>query len=351
MNKHILENIEPFNDVLYKNCFYNAYFPVVHHYGRTIMPFLANDIIVYGYNKNEKGIKLNREFVHCEDLEQLSAGIGMYFDKKVECEDPMNDIIDAITCGRPVIVSIDSFYEPFRSDTYRKMHWPHSILIYGYDDDEQVFHIMEHKNRENLAYEKRTIDYLDLVNAYYGYKANFDHIDITNIDISQDFRDMKHGEGHATFFACYAENKGVMDIEKEKSKYSSLFARNISLKKDVINNGLDGLILFMDDFKGYVQEEQCLSKVAEELANTLNTVINAKLLEKYRIGILLDNDPELLSIIDAIIDYWGEIRAAVVKYIYSSKYKQQTFINAIETMQKMIELERGFYCSLFLLAN
>jgi hypothetical protein len=350
MDKFIIESIEPFNDILYKSCFYNAYFSILRHHNISVLPVLANDVIVYRYDK-EKGLNLSWEFIHNEDIERLSDSVGIGIEKKVECEDPVNDVIDAIMLKKPVIVSIDSYYEPFRSDTYKKKHWPHSLLIYGYDDNEQLFHIIEHKNLENLAYERQTIDYIDFANAYYGYKTNFNHLDILKMDTGRDFKDLNHGEENATYFAFYAKGNGCQDDNKEKSRYVSMFARNVLTRKEIIEDGLKCLPLFAEEFEKNTLEEQLLSQAVQVLAPTLNNIINVKLVEKYRVNMLLGSEPELLGLIDRIIENWSRIRAGVVKYFYSMKYNQKSFENANEILKETVKLEEEFYNSLFSFAE
>ena len=89
-------------------------------------------------------------------------------------EDIVKDLTSSISNGNPAVIWIDCYYEPIRTDMYLKEHWAHMLLVYGFNEQEQTFDILEQKNREALLYERRTISYVDIVSSYNGYLAGLE---------------------------------------------------------------------------------------------------------------------------------------------------------------------------------
>lgn len=146
----ILPNIEPFNDLYYRNCFYNSLFPVIRHFGRSILPFMLNDLIVYGQpgsGSRPYGI----DYVSVLPLDELFHLQGLHVTMRHDHELILSETVEALRAGKPVIAWVDSYYEPIRKDTYGKRHVDHTLLVFGYDDQLRKFHIMEHDRQENLS--------------------------------------------------------------------------------------------------------------------------------------------------------------------------------------------------------
>jgi len=166
VNQNRLSNMEPFNDVFFKSCFYNSFFPVVRHFSKSNMPFLIRDQVVY--ERTRRGY-LDADYVFTEPFEMQLAAEGIGMETLVREEGLPAMIYKAIDAGRPAIVWIDPFYSSIRPDEYRKKHAPHALLVFGYDKTLTELHVMEHKHRDNLGYEPRTMPASDLVEAYQGY--------------------------------------------------------------------------------------------------------------------------------------------------------------------------------------
>ena len=74
--------------------------------------------------------------------------MGLKYEVKRYCEDILHEILKALRSQRPVIIRVDCYYESLRKDMYLRTHWPHSLLIYGFDLEQQMFHVIEHDHRK-----------------------------------------------------------------------------------------------------------------------------------------------------------------------------------------------------------
>lgn len=171
-NYKILDNIEPYNDIYYKNCFYQAFFPVVNHFNKDIALFLLNDIFVYDYDKEKDGLRFDLKALSIESESKLMEEIGIVLQAK-KSSSIISDLKTSINSERPVIIPIDAYYESFRPGVYLGSHTPHNLLVYGYNEYEQTFNILEQISKDSLRCGKNTISYMDTDNCYNGYLNNF----------------------------------------------------------------------------------------------------------------------------------------------------------------------------------
>ena len=119
----IIEDIIPFNEVFYKECFYNSLFPVITYFKGDIGYFFANDIILYKYDDNsQKAIKFEVEYLSVQDENSVLDACGVGFQAREQVDDVVKEVKKSIINGKPVIVWVDCFYESIRMDTYKKQH-------------------------------------------------------------------------------------------------------------------------------------------------------------------------------------------------------------------------------------
>lgn len=157
----IINDIEPYNDIMLKNCFYNSLFSVLRFYQKDTTKLLMNEV---GY------LELNNEYLiyETEDVLEINTmlnDIGLKFIESTD-ENINNFIISFIDKRCPIIVNVDCFYLKIRQDTYKKTHCVHSITIYGYDSYREKYMIIEHDYQNSTRFKKREIDFLELKNAY-----------------------------------------------------------------------------------------------------------------------------------------------------------------------------------------
>jgi hypothetical protein len=303
----VLENILPYNDLFYRSCFYNSFFPVVHYFQKSIIPFLINDIISYEYPSGVPG-KLDINFIESVSAEALRRKAGIITESRIGCDDIIHCVTASLSSDRPVIVYVDVFYEPIRKDTYLKAHCPHTLLIYGYNRLEQTLNIIEHRHKDNLSYEPRTLGYADLIQCYDGFIRNY-HLQ----NPAPSYFDFRRDP-------AFNSNQRPTGTEIDRLAYLNHFHQNGA----VILAKLDCLTDYGEDFTKIAGDAASLQANADTLIKSLNNIINAKLAEKYKLN-RLDFATGPVELCERIILSWSLIRAKLVKFVYSSAYHRDDY--------------------------
>lgn len=298
----ILPNMEPFNDLYYRNCFYNSLFPAVRHFGQSFLPFLLNDLIVF--SRSDSGDKpFNIEYVSVLPLEELFALQGLQVIERHDNADILSETISSLREGKPVIAWVDSYYEPLRKDTYQKRNVDHTLLIFGFDDQTRQFHIMEHDRQENLSYAARTIGYDDLVRCCLGFTENFmeQQYRPTHYMIDKLHRFNEEGSCQSDLPAFFAKSqlKGRVQLEQSHRILQQL-AEWVRLA---------------------VSTEESFNQKVDDMVDMLNGIINAKQVERYRLSAVFGEEDELTTAFQQVISGWETVRKSVARYLYMRKYE------------------------------
>lgn len=318
----ILNGIQPFNDIFYKNCFYNAAFPVLKYYNKSVLLFLVNDVILY--TKNKQGY-INTEYVSIDPVEKLLNDEKLKYEIKGTCVDVIADVINAISKDRLPIVSIDCYYEPIKLSSYMKEHWNHSLLIYGYDKEQQVFHVIEHKHRDNLIYEKRILSFDDLKKSYNGYMENLANANdnMSYIEIYSDFVEIIDSQYH----------------EENVDKFKNILAENTYLKSNLIFERLAVLRDFVKVYTEISMDESLLRRESQIILNNFNDIINTKSVEKYKAQKIFGKQSKHFKLAAEVGECWASIRNVLAKYQFSSVYDKGAFESSIIKLERIHELE------------
>lgn len=319
--KKVLDNIEPFNDIFYQRCFFNSFFPIANHFKVNVLDIIVNYTNIYKLNEINGISTLDIMYIPDKSLEQLINELGLQAEVKKYSRDLLNDIKSSITDNRPVILWIDSFYEPNRNDTYLKMHLPHTLLVYGFDSSKQECNIIEHKHFENLSYEKMVIGFEDIINSYNGFLDNF--IEVENVPTYNEYH-LKHID----------EPKG----EEEQDHLLNLI--NIMLKnKERYDCSLGALKEYWKFFNFNCGNEFYFKNNAEVILQSFNDIINSKRAERYLLWNLFNNSNSIIYSIDKIAENWSFVRATIARYVFSSVYKEEAFKTSIRKIEEINEFE------------
>ncbi|MCX7922794.1 MAG: BtrH N-terminal domain-containing protein [Clostridia bacterium] len=350
-----LDNIGPFNDIFYKMCYYNALFSVVNHLGKSVLPFLASDVYAYNYDTNKNIPNIDFKILSFKTDEQLLKESGIVEEAKEPGYDVIEDIIESISADKPVILFVDCYYESIRRDVYLKHHWPHSLLIYGYDESKQVCNVIEHKYRDSLTYDKCTLSYLDTINALNGYMTNFM---LEGDDTSAEYLEVVGTEKNSMAdLMRYLETFPVKARTKPYFEYSLAQGEEISISveecmktfketlynnREVVDKGLEGLKLFVENYKALANSEQFPAQTFEDLNSSTNNILTIKQVEKYKMSQLLKDRADIIGVLDEIISNWGAVRASVAKMMYSGAINANSFVFTVDKLEEICHLEQKY---------
>ncbi|WP_162463128.1 carbamoyltransferase C-terminal domain-containing protein [Paenibacillus psychroresistens] len=324
----IIENIAPFNDIYYKSCLYNSLFPAVFHFNKSIAPFLINDVIVYDITESVEGPQCLIEYLPNKSLEEMLEDVGISYKGDRYADNLLKKVISAINQGRPVLFWVDCFDISIRADTFHKKHLPHTILVYGYDEETQILHIIEHKQSENLSYARRTIPMADIQKAYDGFHEHFH----------------RHNPIMETYYEFYLKAGASAGQELTTQSESSLYLELLLRKLPNIQSGLEKLKLFLEWFSQQIIEKRTPSiPYTTQLLEKLNSLISAKQVELYKFSLLFHNHENLKSLLKQILGDWVAIRAVIAKYYYSNKYNPELFQGLQGSLKRIYISEIEYY--------
>lgn len=173
----VINGIEPYNDLFFRSCFYNSLFAILTYYGIDITDLLKQYKSHYECIMDAEKMKILAKGDWVKEILPILKRTGVKFVSSHSVENVVEKTKDAIKNGIPVILWIDCFYESYRQDKYKKEHFNHTITVYGYSEQEQVFYILEHKIADNTNYHKITIPFDEMERCYKGYLECFNEED------------------------------------------------------------------------------------------------------------------------------------------------------------------------------
>ncbi len=321
-----LASIEPFTSIFYKECFYNAYFPVVNHFKGNIDLFLANDVV--SYKTGELGnTDLDVEFASVRDFNEIQQMAGLSVVASNCTHHVGYKVIQSLSEGRPVIIPVDCFFETIRPDLYNKNHWPHTLLIYGYDLNKRVFQVIEHDDINSLAYRKQEIDFNVLEDCYNGFNKYFG----------------ASGEhNYYEFFASEERKVGTASLARE------MYMANLVSSREMIYKGLLKLQNFNSAFAEVSKEELSVKSTNfDRIPFGINNIINSKKSEIYKFDRFFEGATQLTSQLEVLIAEWLQIRLLLEKYKITMQYKKSSFDKINQSLEKITVLEYKYYESLY----
>jgi len=313
-SNYTISGVEPFTDIIYKGCFYNSLFPAIRCLKGQTNPFFSNDIFIY---RLEEGIFTVEHKTVREETSLLNEQ-GIQEIKLPECKNLVQMLEESIRGNAPVIVNIDCFYHPMRTDTYKKNHWPHFILVYGYDSRTQQFTILDHDDANSTNFCERKISYESLVDCYQGYLTGFPQ------------------KKDSSSFYSYMR---ISDSKIEQKDYYPVLVENYTRYHDDVHQGIDMLQNYVDELSRIIQNASALEQNKTLLNLSLKKIVQAKSSERYRIHRLIGPSwPH--CIIDEIVKEWTRMHFALKKQEQLESFDRKNTVSFKEKLQNIVAKER-----------
>ena len=315
LNKIISLDIQPFNAIWCMNCNDQMLVSVLQFYKINLINYFLNYIHYYNFIKN-KNIAIGAGIIkRCETYKLLNeCGIIQY-------EEYFNDnnqykIKEYINTGCPLIAFIDCYYEPLRNDAYMKKHYNHAIIIYGYNDIECNFNIIEHEYYNSKKYLKTIISYNDFKLCQLGY------YELNNFDYK------------TCSFIGFERNIFIKTDEKFiKEQYYEF----LNEQKEVFYSSLTNLEYFMDEFEKL--KDNLLLDNSEYIVTHLGGLINTKIFDLYKNDIYMHINNESLNNNRRILNYWNIFRGLTEKMNLKQQYNVMYHKKCIDLLRDIYELE------------
>jgi len=144
MSKQISLGVVPFDLFYYKSCLHMPLMAAVQHFGGDPTRFWTNDVFVYGQDKDAQALGLTS--VHYENRPEadILREMGIATDPIPANEALIDAVQAAIEHRSLILVPVDRFsYHSKYNTLYRREHYPHHVLVCGYDRAEQTFEVID----------------------------------------------------------------------------------------------------------------------------------------------------------------------------------------------------------------
>lgn len=312
------QNIKPFNDIFFKDCFYNALFSALEHLEFSILPVLVNSIPVFVSRDNQ----INVVYADQVDLVSLLKQSPVTIETMVDCDDLIAEMEKTINEDRLLIIQIDCFYQPHKKEVFLKSHWPHSLLVYGYEQADKKMLAVEQEYHESLSYTHMAIPYLVVKNAYGGYLTHF-----------------QKGREVITLYKLskpdISDNVSNYDL---KQKYTANWVN----MNDMVMAGLT----FLKDFSMYVGKKgtqaQADFEFQKNILSSLNIIIHAKSVQLY-IMERLKYPEDCINAITQCLKGWNKLRNIIAKNLYLRLESNDLYINCSSHLESIYDKECLLY--------
>lgn len=300
------ENIEPFCDIFYIDCFYNSLLPILKKYGVDKKVILGSYVPVL---RKEATLGVKLEWKCAGERAEILKGFGVEEKAFAEETDICEAIKQHLDSDELVIVYIDCFYEKGRYDTFMKEHWPHTILVYGYDELEEEFSILEHTAKENLDYAPRKISYSDLVKCYRSVVKLY-------------------GEENKPTMYCYKKTGNGVTENNDINPVKAFAALKDSFEETqpAIRAFKEKMLWFSEN------EEEYFSKIGD-IVQFLTDVINSKIAFGYVMELF--DEKEFKEEAEEIRKKWLSIRNTVFRNSYTNKATPDILLKKLEMLDEI----------------
>lgn len=350
-NAKVIGEMNPFKDLFYKSCFYHALFPVLQFYKRDLYGIFAEDIIYYGRIHKDNLLYFGLKYKSIIDWKDILQEKGIQVTEKMKTDNVVKEIEDSIDGKNPIIVTVDTFYESIRKDTYQKIHGPHSILIFGYDNQKREFYVIEQADSKETSYTSRKITYNDLEIAYTQYLNTYSHLDLKNSNQNRLIYDLdKEYPTIFSFKLCESDNENYIFGEECKKYYQKRFAEGVIRNKELIKIGLQDLNNFFSELKEKLDDDGFLIGNGEIMIGIFNDILVSRSMEKYRIEKIYEPS-NLIDILNQLDEWWKKIRNVTAQFVYAGKIRKNKRNEYVNYFTTVIELEQNYYESLIHLSE
>ncbi|MBY0217734.1 BtrH N-terminal domain-containing protein [Paenibacillus illinoisensis] len=307
-------NITPYNEVFFKNCFYSSLIPVCNYFEISEQSLFLNELIYF----TETDGLIDVQYDSLYELKFLLERFGLVVKQKLFSNDIIYELKNSLNEGQPVIIWVDPYFLSSRKDAYKKVHFPHTLLVHGIDSS-QGFYVIEHLTKDSLTYKSKIIPDVEIVNSYESYLQMFGNQEIPSM-----FK----------FSSCNKVNN------YEESSHLEKLLKSYRENQDVILKGLEYLKNFSIN-----TEVRNIESTYDLLLAKLNNIINSKYVDRKR---FINLGPSIVfqQKIDESIKTWQSIRASTAKSLYGSKMSLGNLESICELIRGIYEIEYEIYRNL-----
>jgi hypothetical protein len=333
-----LDGIEPFNDSVFNNCTYPIHFAALRYYRRPIIPLVLNEDYRFAC---EYDSEYGRSLLICtthsvvEMDELLTNTLGVSRRKQLRSANVIADLEHALAGGWPVMLMIDRYHQPLVHQYYRREHFLHAVLVYGYDDVGNVISFFDdlcHHSGARIVACRSSCE--EITQAYASCHEVWDH----------QLHDV------ATFVSFVPADMEP-DADEAASQARDGFIRHVLDHRSETEESVNRLGRFSELFREEVLQNEPLTML-RGYYHVFRRMTEMKETQRYQSKCLFDENASVEKVMaghDTLVRAWNLLR---IRTMRASAHPGSAELPAYASdvfskLQELIRLEKAQQCAYF----
>lgn len=290
----ILSNVVSLSSIR-TGCYNTALLCSVFRFQRDFRHFMLWDMAKVDF----RDLKFKMEFLNVFELDELMNGVGLHI-QSVQTK-PEN-FIETVCChlnqDSTVLTYLDVFAYSNFSATYQKIHSEHCIMLFGYEKEKRIFHIVDHDYIEDFIYRKKTASYDDIRDSFSAYLSHYHPR--TYVETVGEVR-----------------QSDFIDIRDTVQKYLSYVTSPQLLENN--QNAFTAALDFLNKISG--SEREFIAH-ANQYYITTNSLFNKRMYEYQAFSRLFGENHLAVDVLEYLLDRYNFVRSIMYKTKISHIYRK-----------------------------
>ena len=308
--KKIVCDVKPFNEFPLSGCFKHQVLSALQGFDVSILTYITNTFYTYSYKQHylkSQQIQFNSYSKNYKEM-----NIKMLHKKNIK-DSIIQEIIKQLKKDRLVILPCDCYGIPYRKDMYKKYHSLHYILIYGYNDKNKSFYTIDHDYINSFQYKKKLVKYIDIEKGFNAYKKTY------------------YKKSYSLLYIIYKTHN-------KNNRSTTSFIDNISNNKQLINQGLNALKQYINDFESLINNKKLFLNKIEKIYKYFVLIRQHKERQKYQLQYCFKRR-KLTNILNKIIYEYTFIITILYKCFLTKKHNYNSLLKCKEKLNNIYQLE------------
>ena len=316
--KKIVCNVKPFNEFPLSGCFEHQVLSALQSLNVNILTYITNTFYTYSYKQNylkSKQIQFNS---YSKNYKEMNIKM---LHKKIIKGSIIQEIIKQLNKNRLVIIPCDCYGLTYRKDMYNKLHSLHYILIYGYNDKNKSFYTIDHDYLNSFQYKKKLVKFIDIEKGFNAYKKTY-------------------------YKKSYSLLHIIYKTHNKNNRSTTSFIDNISNNKHLINQGLNALKQYINDFESLINNKKLFLNKTEKIYKNFVLIRQHKERQKYQLQYCFKRR-KLTNILNKIIYEYTFIITILYKCFLTNKHNYNSLLKCKEKLNNIYQLEEKLIQTLY----
>lgn len=320
------DNILPFNDCFYYNCFHSALFAVIQANHGCVLTCMASGIPRLERQTRAGNHRILYRFRFLKDYEQLLAENALHCEALPQGTKGFCLLREAVSSGAAAIVNVDGWGLSYRSDLYLRKHWPHTLLITGYS--ENTFRVIDQPTREILAFRFYDLPERQLYEAMTVFR-------------NRQQSDPLYSGREDLLLAAIGRPQQI-----PRARVRELWAENLFREKEAILSGIAEAEASLEEFSDLLSRPEACPEQVVFLLDGLNDIVKQRRWMAYLARQIAQEGDERIQRDETLLARWELVRNAAGHIVLSGKSRERShqrfYVGWTDALRLEAEALRGW---------